>query len=277
MSTLGWGFDPYGISPFGHASLGGALAGAVAISTHEVLVTLTFEPMNESTTKVGDVSNPATWMVQRLDTLEMLNVIQVNKYGDLEYGIVTYQALGPASVTHRVSTLTLLDSSGALCSPPRQADFAGVIADVDQSPQTKLAQRRVYATDIDNRQTPNVSPDVAGGVLQIGSSGDYELVTGVELVKKLLFRRIMTSPGEFFHLPDYGLGLQLKEPVPVSSLSQKKAELERQALREPEVIEARATITVSSNNVINIQLRVKLQTGETAVVSLPVPSAGVML
>ena len=53
-----------------------------------------------------------------------------------------------------------------------------------------------------------------GGSLRIGADGDYVADEGTELMKKLILRRLLTPKGAFFHLPDYGYGLAVKEPTP---------------------------------------------------------------
>ena len=95
---------------------------------------------------------------------------------------------------------------------------------------------------------------------KIGRDGDYLLEEGENLVRKLIIRRLITRPGEFFHLPDYGIGLRIKEPLPGQIASLKK-QIEQQAELEPEVESAVASLSFS-NSILIIQLRVRLlQTG----------------
>jgi hypothetical protein len=180
-------------------------------------------------------------------------------------------------VTHRVSSLTLLDVSGNLLIPPRHADFYGIMGETVTDPDQLAAGRGAYARDISNPQIPAEMLGVLGGTLVLTSGGDYESVTGADLVRKLLIRRLLSSPGDFFHLPEYGIGFRLKEPVVVSNLVSLKAEIEKQALREPEVEDVNASVTLDANGILTVLLRARLRSsGQQIDVKVPV-AAGVTL
>lgn len=107
-----------------------------------------------------------------------------------------------------------------------------------------------------------------GGTLTVETSGDYGSVSGDELVKKLIFRRLISSPGDFFHLPEYGLGLSEKEIVHSANLVQLKAEVERQILLEREVEEASVRLTIDQD-ILTIQARVRLKNGNQLDITVP--------
>jgi len=271
MTLYGWGFDAYGLGPHGSPPFaeGVSIAAAVATSVNEVRVYLTNEPKHASKVAAGDALNPATWTVQRLDGPTYLNVMSVIEYAPTIYGVVTDQPFGNSTIVHEVSSITLLDAGGGIILPPRKAQFAGLVADTDTSLQAKLAKRGAIARDVANPQSPRGS-DVFGGTLVVGSSGDYDTVTGLELVKKLIIRRLSTRQGGFFHLPDYGVGYRVKEPVQPGSLRQVKAEVERQILKEPEVAAASASLTLDTNNVLTIAIKATIRpTGEQLQFSIP--------
>lgn len=259
--ALGWGFDPYGTSPFGAAAFGEGVSilAAVAMNTKEVRVYLTSEPRHVSPTGIGDALNPATWTVQRLDTLAYLPVMAVVEYSPTVFGVVLATALGDAVTIHEVSSATLLDAGGGIILPPRKAQFAGLIADTDATTQAKLAKRGASIRDIANPQSPRTLPDVVGGTLVIGSSGDYETVTGVELIKKLIIRRLTTGEGDFFHLPKYGIASWAKEVTTPSNLAPLRAAIERQVLKEPEVSEAAVALTLSADDVLKIAVKATIR------------------
>ena len=272
MTLLGWGLDPYGIGPFGSPGFaeGMSILSAVAMNTHEVRVYLTSEPTHSSVVAPGDALNPATWTVQRLDGPTYLDVMAVVEYSSTVFGVQTMQAFGPASVMHEVSSVTLLDVGGGIIMPPRKAQFVGLIADTDADVNSRLAKRGALTQDVANPPSPQSAPDVFGGTLVVGSAGDYDTVTGSELVKKLIVRRLMTNRGEFFHLPDYGVDFRVKEPVQPGSLRQLKSAVERQILKEAEVSAASATLFLDVNNVLTIAIKATLRpTGEQLQFSLP--------
>lgn len=272
MTLLGWGFDPYGLSPHGSPPFaeGVSILTAVATTVKEVRVYLTAEPKHMSSVAVGDALNPATWTVQRLDVPAYFNVMSVVQYTPTIYGIVVDQPFGGAIVVHEVSSTTLLDAGGGVILPPRKAQFAGLVADTAVGPQAKLAKRGAIVRDVANPQSPRGAPDVLGGTLVLGSAGDYETVTGVELVKKLIVRRLTTRQGEFFHLPSYGVRFRVKETVQPGSLRQLKTEIERQILKESEVAAASAALTLGADNVLTVMIKATIRpTGEELQFSIP--------
>lgn len=273
MSSLGWGIDPYGTGPYGGvtAASGMSIANAVAISTHEVQVTLTQEPMHAQGTNVGDALNPATWDVQRLADGALFHVLDA-RIGDSNHIFILtlFEPLGPATVQHRVSSSTLLDVGGAGIVPPTSADFAGLIAAAVATPTAQTVQRGASVQDLANPQ-----PVVQGGTLRIGTSGDYESETGVALLRKLILRRIMTAPGDFFHLPNYGVGIRQKQPLVTTDLVQLKATIESQARAEPEVDDVSCSLLQSADGSLQIQLRVRSKnTGQQFSVGTTVPASG---
>jgi len=260
--SLGWGLDPYGISPYGGTQLGAGISvvSAVAISTHQVQVVLSGVPLHQSTVVVGDALNPATWMIQRLDSAAFFHVVQVQPVTTTTYNVRVFEKFGSVKVSHRISTATLKDVFSQTLIPPRSADFLGILAREDVSDITRAAAQNISATDIFNSQTPK-SP---AAVLQIGGNGDYVNVTGAELVRKLIFRRLMTVPGDFFHLPNYGAGVRIKEPVPSGDIIKLKMEIESQVLREPDVETVTASVSLAATGVLSIQVLAKLKkTGQS--------------
>lgn len=261
----GWGRQPYGVSAYG-ASVAGSVSvrRALAVSTRQVDVELTGAVRDNSPFFDGDALNPGTWQVRRLDTGADLTVVAVEQVAANTYRVLVLEELGPASVQHSVSSGTLLDGAGSLIASPRQALFLGVLDEDKASVATVLASRRVAARDLANPQEV--------GTLQVDAGGDLETVTGPELVRKLILRRLMTTPGDFFHLPEYGLGARLKEPLRLSDVPRFKAEVERQVLEEPEVEQVRATVTLSAQGVLSVVVRARLaQTGQQISVSYQPP------
>jgi len=280
MTTpLGWGRDPFGTSPYGSAvqGTGIGLVSAVAISTHEVQVTLSGAAVHVNPDIAGDALNTLTWQIQRLDTQEFLHIILSTVVEPNIYILTTVEAFGPYSVLHALSTNTLLDLNGVVIHPPRVVQFAGLIAATEASPLASVAQRSAATSDIANPQQPN-GTDLIGGTLLVSSSGDYEEESGEDLVRKLILRRLISSPGDFFHLPDYGIGLRLKEPTPAGDVVKLKAAVEQQALKEPEVDSASATVIQSANGTLSIQMSVILkQSGQQLTIGLQATPAGLVL
>ena len=265
----------YGAAALG---LGTSILSARALSTRMVEVTLSGEPLHSSNFVPGDALNPATWTVQRNDTLAFLHPVSVTPFSPLVYGVLTLEEFADVSVLHSVSSNTLKDAAGYPLKPPTKASFYGLLDENEVSQAARLAKQRVTSRDLSNPQVPASMPSFMGGTLLIGSSGDYINVSGKALVHKLIVRRLITRPGDFFHLPKYGIGLRDKEPIPAGNLGKLRAEIERQIRLEPEVADVSVTLTLASNGVLTIQPRVKLRpTGEVVAFSLPLSPTGLSL
>lgn len=260
----GWGFDDEGILPYGDAAAGisAFIKAAKALSTREVEVEVSNLVQDNSAFLAGDALNPSTWSVQRLDTTAFLNVVSVTQTGTYKYLLLCLEEFGPVAVTHRVSSSTLKDLAGQVIGSPRQADFLGITDEDKDTFDAQLAKQKVATRDIANPQFP-ASPYEAG-TLQLGADGDYQLEVGAPLVRKLILRRLMSTPRDFFHLPDYGIGFRVKEPIPVSDLGRLKTTIEQQVLREREVDSAAAQVTMASNGVLTVLVRAHMRsTGES--------------
>jgi len=265
----GWGLQGYGVSAFGASAAGSvALRSALAISTREVDVETTGAVQDNSPYYVGDALNPATWQVQRLDTLEFLTIVGVTQVGTKRYRLACLEEFGSASVEHLALSTSLLDASGGLIISPREQSFLGLLDEDKATNEAKMAHRRAAQRDYANPQT-----GLVGGTLVLDAGGDYETVTGPELVRKLIFRRLLSQPRDFFHLPEYGLGLREKEPLRVTDVARFKTAVEAQVLEEPEVEAVAATITLASSGILSVLIRARLRkTGQEISVSYS-PSA----
>ena len=79
-------------------------------------------------------------------------------------------------------------------------------------------------------------------------------------------RRLMTTPGGFFHLPNYGLGIRLKESLITTDLVKLRTEVQRQILLEPEFDSAQVAIALASNGVLTLTVKAILSTTQQQVV-----------
>lgn len=274
----GWGIVPWGLGLWGALPPDLSIVSAVARSTRTVRVTLTTPPRAAAPTGAGDALNPATWTVTRLDTLAAFTVVGVLPVlgSDVDFDVQVLESFASILVLHEVASTTLVRAvDGALILAPTSATFQGVIDAAVETSTAVAASRRYITTDLDNPPTPR---NPVGGVLVMTSGGDYSSMTGAPLVKKLIIRRVATRVGEFFHLPQYGIGINVKEPLPASDLVRLKTEIERQALLEPEVAEVSAGLVLSPNNILTINIRARLEpTGDVFEDSFTFPSPVVAL
>lgn len=268
----GWGTGGWGTSPWGSgaaAASGLSVAYGYASATSKVTVGLTAEPAHTSPAGAGDALNPASWAVVRLDSGAAYTVVAVAELSAQVYELTLLEALADVSVTHRV-TASLVDVSGNAAVPPLYADFAGVQQNAGGDAPTD-------ADDVVDLRYYHVSRNPVGGTLNIGTDGDYQVMAGEELVRKLIIRRLTTRPGEFFHLPDYGFDLGAKDVVRPTELLRMRKAIRDAVTEEPEVADAGVGLTLdAAAGVLYVEVRAKLQaSGETLEVNTELP-AGVV-
>jgi hypothetical protein len=271
----GWGTGSWGTSPWGTgagASTALSVSYAFASAQNRVTVALTAEPAHVNAAAPGDALNPATWTLTRLDTAASFTILSVAEVATTTngYELTTLEPLGDLSVTHRVTAVALVDVAGNAAVPPLSADFNGILAQAGGDAPTP-------ADDVVDLRYYHVSRNPIGGTLNIGSDGDYQVMGGVELVRKLIIRRLTTQPGEFFHIPDYGFPYSPKDVVRPVQLIKLKASLRETILLEPEVIDAGVALTLdAAAGVLTVDVRAQLQAaGETLEINTELPLGAV--
>lgn len=251
----GWGLGAWGLSPWGLASASGMLiTSARAVTTHTVRVELSIPPREGSKWAEGDVLNPLTWTITRLDNLSAIDktytVLSVEPYSGSEYDIRVLEALDGHLVSHVVESTALL-SAGLLASPVTFT-FAGVIARDLATTAAQAASQYRALVDIKNP----VFGDGRGGEggTWVVEGGDYGNESGVELKKKLILRRLGTERDGFLFLKDFGLGLKLEEPLPFGDVATLKTQIERQVAAVPGVDDVGVVIEIFSEGVVSISV-----------------------
>jgi len=114
--------------------------------------------------------------------------------------------------------------------------------------------------DLDYILNPNpAQPEEKTQVYRFDASGDLSIAGNEASLRKRLFRRITTQPGEFAFLPNYGVGLQLKTLARQGQLQQLSNLVSAQVLLEPDVIQAAAATAVrptSGGGIVTVSLKV---------------------
>lgn len=271
--TSGWGTTTWGA---GAAAAGFAVDEAWAMATNLVRVVFTGPPAAIYPHSVGDALNVASWVARENLGNTVFTVIEIRKVNSVTFDVVILEDFEGVLVVHEIDASLVKNTAGVLISVPRSADYFGAQADVVVLDAEALAARRTTITDFRN---PVFNDDGIGGSLRVKSGTDYEMHSGTDVVRKLIYRRLITVPGELRHLPDYGVGLRIKEPLPTSDLARLKAQIVSQVGQEPEVEAVKATLTWSpSTQVLIVALRIKLaQTGTETDLSYTFPFGGVQL
>lgn len=269
---MSYGLEQYGIDPYGStdSSVAGGLSivGAKPVSTHTIRVTLAKEPQAISSQLPGDVFNPRTWTVVRLDSGVGFTVMEVVAItSNLEYEIRLLEALGSSNVQHQVSSETLLGEDGGLIENPMFHNFFGLLDASQSTPERRAAQDKYAIRDIFNPQglLPSGS---TGGVYTVATDGDYQLHGGTDFARKMILRRMMTTRGGFSHLPGFGVGLRVKEPLPSGDLISLQKDIEDQVKLEPEVDKVKVSVSQNKNALTIVVLARLKTTGQQ--ISVPV-------
>lgn len=243
----GWGTQQWGLDEWGGLEANLTVVRAYAISTNELVVVLSKPPMNVSGFVSGDVSNGGSWEVSIPSTNEVLQVAGIAPHQlPLQWVIRTLQRFPDTTKKVRVKATGLRDAGGNVVQLPNYADLDGVTEVV--SPLTPPAlTRRPRAKDLANVQAPVIDETAIGGTLTV-KGGDYSLQDGPALYKKLILRRLVSRPGDFYHLPNYGAGLRVKEPI-VGGLVGQRALVEREVSRERDLTQVKVGLIQDQNTV----------------------------
>jgi len=288
MSPVGYGVSPWGTGYWGDGNAEistGSDGVAYAVGNRVVRVNLAVEPLHVSTSGTGDALNPRTWKIQNLATGQVWTLMAVKMLTDTSYEILTLEPLPKHFTELELSTVGLRD---VIQTPFSSMEFLfnGCYLASENTPETALASKGITQTDLFNALTApltdgagNSYSEMVSGTLVVDSAGNYEMQSGADLVRKLILRRLIAKPGDFFHLPNYGLGLRVKEPLPVSDLRKLAAAIEEQVNQEPEVQASKASLSYSASaSALIVRLKVQLRPdGQIADIPLVVPTGAIAL
>lgn len=273
----GWGLGDWGISPWGTGETGllDSYGRIFATGDRRIRVILTFEPTHQSVNTVGDALCPRTWIVSEPVTGRRFHVLAVVEISPTEYDLTTLELLENALVQLQLTAPALKYVTGAPVVG-FSIGFAGQVATYNATAQAQNAAAGYSLRDVANPPTPN-SP--VGGTLEVTSEGDYKSVSGAPLIRKLIMRRLVSKPGDFFHLPAYGAGLNEKVPLASTDLRRLSKLIEQQVMLEPDVAAVKVSLSmIAASQTLVIQMQVRLQqTGETVAVGLSVSNGSVQL
>lgn len=255
----GWGLSPYGLGAWGLGSGAAAdVENVLCTATTVVRVYLSVEPQHTSYFVLGDALNPLSWSITD-PTNVSVRVVGVVQVDDTTYELVT---LKPLTGSADVFTLgwTLLDPTGAPFLPG-SAPFYGMTA-------TLSSAQALVPADLRNPQT---SPGL-NGTLSVDSSGDYANEHGAELLRKLLIRVLTSTPGDYFFMPNYGAGIRVKEPIPLTDMPSMKALVQTQVRKEPEFSNAKVQLRLDEKRgILFVTVRTASPGGAEVSTTLEIP------
>lgn len=257
-----WGTGAWGTSPWGGLATTVPTFGAVfAAGDRLIRVNLDAAAQTISPNALGDALNPATWTVTVPSTGKVYTVLAVAQTGPTAFDLLLLEELPTHFVDVELTTSTLRNAAGIPVPTQLSATFRGVRLEATNTVENRTVRKGNGARDIANPPTPN-SP--VGGALEINSGGDYMMDSGDALLRKLIIRRLVSTPGDFFHLPNYGLGLRQKEPLPINDIRALKRAIVNEITKEPDIIGCEANVTLGADTIF-IGLRVKSRASGTSI------------
>lgn len=226
----------------------------VAAATNRAIdVTFTIAPKVVTPIGAGDALNLANWTVVDVMTGVASTVLAIASVGPLT---VRLTLMGPMNRSHDylvTASTALVSAAGYPITTPRTGTILGMA-------QRRAKQARTLV-DVRNPQTD--SPN--GGALVTTSAGDYDTEDGLAMLRKLVFRRLTTAVGGFYHLPGYGFGIDVSIPYPSSQLYTLKSAIEREVRQEPEIARADASLTITPDGVLTVSIAATLVRNNQAV------------
>jgi phage baseplate assembly protein W len=268
---MSWGDGSWGGSGWGGDPADSGVEYAFALAVRIVRVRFRGAMQSSNGLRLHDAQNAQVWTVQELDSLGAVAstnpVIGVVARSPLMFDLALRDDLRHYPVPYKVLFATLYTAAGVPVPLPRFYDFLGV----GQS-RSRVQQR----TDVlDLRNDPNPNGQSMGGTLIVNTTGGYSTESGVELLRKLIIRRLITSRGGFYHLPNYGAGLAVKEPVRPADLARVRRQLADELAQEPDVVVSSLQLELRDDNTMFIIVNATLRaTGEGDQITVPVSFRG---
>lgn len=291
--SSGWGFLPWGAGPWGFGG-GAALQLLRAVAVRENVVRLEFSEAPQYTKLLtpNDAANPERFTItavagtsgldgEPVRAVRPVGVERARIAGSLGsvLDVTTDRPFSPWNSEYIIAANQLVGAGGGLLDPAKtSARFAGVYRQLrtpsvaDPVPSRDFANPQSYQAQLD--PLPQAGDPLALGVIPIGSDGDYAFDEGVSQIKKRIFRRLLTKPGSFPAIPEYGVGVgTYGKMLAVAGVRQKlAAEAERQIGLEPDVTAVKVSVISDAKNpsVTIFRIRVRVA-GSQGAVNLDVP------
>lgn len=266
---MSWGITPWGLGPWGGGVAGTFyVVSATPMNANTVRVLFSLPPkemhdriaddgLNPSNYDVTVTSGPSgAWAPRAVCVRPATLPAVLPEAVDLTLDRTMPGIMTGVETVLRVTVTNVLSVGGDPLVGANYVPLRSLNGVVRETPD-RLAE--TAGTDFSCPPTPN-SP--AGGTFRVDDDGDYMMDTGTNLTKKLVMRRITTSKGGFFHLPNYGLGMDEKGLAAAWKMNMWRNDARRQILAEPGVAEADVSVSYS-NGIFTANVKVRTQQGLT--------------
>lgn len=285
----GWGGGPWGLSPWGAVVDALRLERAVAIRENVVRLVFNVAPKFTRTLVSGDGSNPERYTITAnvasvgLDGLPArpVRVVSVEVAGvEFSFGsvldVTVDRPFSPYAASYTIAVNGLESIGGELLDPTKTSlPFLGLyrtlrVQSVDNPTPSRDVANPQLERDLENLL---IRPGAILGTIPVGGDGDYAYDEGLANLRKRVVRRLITRPGGFASLPNYGVGVpSYGKRLAVAGIRQQiAAEAERQISLEPDVAAVRVTFSTNPDDpsVTLLDVRVRAQTGSSLDLQLP--------
>lgn len=267
----GLGSMGYGSGPFGSATEDAwRLVGVVQATANQLIATVDGAGELGAPLDLGSPRNPANWQISLVSLEGRERIVQwVEPLNDAAPWELAVYLDGPLTGGSEYEIqLTLQETILTGCYRDTLTAITGV-------PVAKPGDRGFPELPgiVDLANPPTEASRIAVGHAYLGSlgydaAGDLVNDFGIESLRKRVYRRITTARGGFFHLPDYGSALGIKEAVTPGQLLAVQRRVEEQVLREPDVVRASVLVSRPTEDPAIVVIRVTVQTasGESVTV-----------
>ena len=228
---------------------GFSLSTVAVVATNCIRVTATADMLQQYATGTFDALNVGNWTIVRDDGY-VFTILSVVAAATDAVDIYVLGSLSNYVTTYTVTAHNVRGAAEQSMVAPLSRVFKGVYTQAD------LTTTRAAAVDLRNFATPR---NPIGGTLIIGTNGDYAEMSGDDFLIKMITRRLSTKQGEFFHAPNYGLGISPKSTITPAALLNLRIAIERDVIKEPEVSSARVAVSLQSG-ILSVQISVVSKT-----------------
>ena len=149
--------------------------------------------------------------------------------------------------------LSNIASVNPMIIAPTSITIVAFGAGADTIPLERISANR---WDIRNPQTPRDSDGKELGTFVYSDTGDLDVETRRQYLRKRIYRRLSTPKGSMMHLPNYGLKIADKTLIRATQLRQLQNDIESQISEEPDVISVRAVVSTPLPGMTVIKLKV---------------------
>lgn len=252
---------------------------AWALNSNTIRVILSLEPRHRSALGDRDVLNRLLWTLEIFAgtaTVPVIETVENPLPQPTEVaGIPTAWSVDVRldrpmvrAATYRITgsvEIRSYDDQAMAISPSNRDDFPGdTLPRSRRSPPAALTRRGV-----------DINYLTFEGRFLIDARGDVGAHAGVDALKKRIIRRMLSTPGSFYHLVDYGVGLRLKELLRNTDREMLRQACKREVEKEDEVRECRVEIVSDYGpNMIVVVLTVSTKLKQSFTMRFEVPAEG---